>query len=782
MIKNYFKTAWRNLIKHKLFSFINIAGLGLAIPFALLCLIQVVAVFETDNFHPRSENIYRIITDVKESNGSVVKSAASPLALADNIKTNYPFVEKATPVVREFGWELTNRIKSINVNSIFVEPAFFDIFAFPLEKGAFSNMPGTLVITHEMAEIFFGTADAVGKTLSHHDYGDLIITGVLKPYKRNTHFRSDVMVSMETYRHFAKDNINKDLTAYTYILLKQNAGKNNLDAALLAVAAKTNNTINKGESTLHFHKQALKKISPDFEDLQNNAYVEDYKDMMVNLLMAVAIILMAGFNYTNLTLARSLSRAKEVGIRKVTGALRYQLVIQFICEAVLIAMLSLVAGFIILKIMQYYIHMQWITWQVDNNIALWAVFILFTLLTGTIAGAVPARILSAFQPAKVLKGSISPASFGKIGFRKSLIVIQFVATCCYVFFIGSFYSQFQYMATDNKNFNRKDIYNISVNDGYKLLQNDMALNKDVERVGLVSTPFGGSSAVCHIKKDAGSENSTASYYAANADFISNMQLQFVAGKNLPQTTGDSATNFVVLNEQALYTLALGTPQEAIGKSITLNNDKTAIVQGVVKNFCYYIYQFATQPLVMQYNPAQFHVLSIKTKKEVSAADFKLSLEPIWKKYYPHEAFAFADYEKDLYNRYYPGADMQFLGMVSFVIFVIAILGLIGMVTYSTEKRVKEIGVRKVMGASVTAIIKELSRGFIKLIAIAAIICIPVGYGITWFATNMFAFNNGINIKVMLLLFFVVFIIALLTIIINTAKAASANPVKSLRTE
>jgi putative ABC transport system permease protein len=338
------------------------------------------------------------------------------------------------------------------------------------------------------------------------------------------------------------------------------------------------------------------------------------------------------------------------------------------------------------------------------------------------------------------------------------------------------------MATDNKNFNRKNIYNIAVNDGYRLLQNDVALNKDVQRVGLVSTAFGGSSAVCHIKKEAGSQNSTASYYAANADFISNMNLQFVAGKNLPQSTSDSAGNFVVVNEQALYFLGLGTPQEAVGKAIILNNEKAVMIQGVVKNFCYYIYQFNSQPLVMRYDPPQFHVLSIKTSSRVTAADLKLALEPLWKKYYPHESFAFTDYEKDLFNRYHPGADMQFLGMVSFVIFVIAILGLIGMVTYSTEKRIKEIGVRKVMGASVGAIIKELSGGFIKLIAIAAAICIPLGYGITWFATTMFAFNNGINIKLMLLLFFVVFIIALLTIVINTGKAAVANPVKSLRTE
>ncbi len=215
-------------------------------------------------------------------------------------------------------------------------------------------------------------------------------------------------------------------------------------------------------------------ISPASEKLQNNAYVESYKDIAVNLGMAIAIILLAAFNYINLTLARSLSRAKEVGIRKVTGALRYQLVNQFVCEAVLIAFLALIAGYVILNLMQRFIHLSWITWEVDNNIALWAVFILFTIFTGVIAGFFPARILSGFQPVKVLKGTISPVSFGKMGFRKSLVVIQLVATCSFVFLIASLFSQFKYMATDNENFNRKNIYNIATTGNYKLLANDIA--------------------------------------------------------------------------------------------------------------------------------------------------------------------------------------------------------------------------------------------------------------------------------------------------------------------
>ena len=767
-------------MKHKLFSFINIAGLGIAIPFSLLCLIQVVVVFEADNFHPYTERTYRIITNVKDANGSAMKYATSPFALADNLKSNYPFVETATPVVRGSDWGLTSNLKKINVNPIYVEPSFFEIFSFPLEKGSLPELPNTLVLTHEMAETFFGTENPVGKTLKHHDYGVFTVTGVLKPYKRGTHFRSDAMVSMKTFKDFAK--LRNDLSASTYVLMKPNSDKKDLDAALGVIAANTNKELAQSNQAFHYRKQLVTDISPAFEKLDNDAYVESVGDMAINLGMALAIILLAAFNYINLTLARSLSRAKEVGIRKVTGALRYQLIGQFVCEAVLIAFLALMVGYMVLNLMKQFIHLRWITWEVDNNIALWIVFILFTIFTGIIAGFFPARILSGFQPVKVLKGTISPVSFGKMGFRKSLVVIQLVATCCFVFLIGSMFSQFEYMATDNENFNRKNIYNISVAGNYKPLQNDIALNKNVERIGLVSTPFGGTSATCFIKKENTGENSIANFYAAIAVFITNMNLHFVAGKNLPGSISDSASNFVVVNEQTLSMMGLGMPQEAVGKSIFLNNDKMVIIQGVVKNFCYSIYQFATQPLVMQYNPSQFHVLSIKTKNELPAKDLKADMQLIWKKHNPYDEFSFSDYEKELYNRYYPGADMQFMGMVSFVVFFISIMGLIGMVTYNTEKRLKEISIRKVMGASVSTIVKELSIGFLKLIMISGAICIPLGYLVSNSVVNVFAFNDGVNFKLLVILFCVIFFIALATVVIKTATAAVANPVRSLRTE
>ena len=782
MIKTYFIIAWRNLWKNRLFSFINIMGLGLAIPFALLALIQVVNVYEYDNFHPYPERTYRVTTDIIDGSGNKTKYAASPFDLADKLRNDYPFVEQSTKVVGDMGWELTNRIKTIRANVLFVEPSFFNIFGFYLAKGSMPALPNSIVLTHEKAEVFFGDADPIGKTLSHHDYGDLKITGVLKPFKKNTHLKTDALISMATYEKLNKNFSGTDLPGYTYVLLKENAKAKDLENAIHLIAANTNKAGTGQKQTLQHRYQRLSKISPAYEKLERNRGVQSVSELSVNIMIALAIILLAGFNYTNLTLARSLSRAKEVGVRKVTGALRHQLISQFICEAILVALVSLAVGVVILELMQRFVYVSWITWEVDSQVILWLVFIAFAFFIGVVAGIIPAKILSGFQPINVLKGAINPTSFGKMNFRKSLVVIQFVVTACFIFLIANLYSQFKYMATDNENFNRKNIYNIPVNGDYRLLRNDIMNIKDVDRIGLVSTPFGGTTATAGIKNDKQKENIAASYYAANADFISNMNLEFVAGKNLPETNSDSATNFVVVNEQTLFALGLGSARDAVGKSIIMNNSHEVVISGVVKDFCYFLYQFRVAPLVMQYNPSQFHVLSIKTKSANAEESLKASIQPIWKKYDPYSELAVFNYEKEMYQRYYPGGDMKFMGMICIVIFVIALMGLIGMVTYTTEKRIKEIGIRKVMGASIAAIVRELSGGFVKLILIAAAICIPLGSVIGYFFINLFAFNNGVNMGLMIVMFMIIFFIALFTIAIKTINAASVNPVKSLRTE
>lgn len=762
-------------------------GLGLAIPFALLSLLQLESSFEFDNFHPNADRIYRIITDEKSTEGGTEKYASSPYLLADNLRNNYACVEKATKVVREFGWELNNRMKTIHVNTIYVEPTFFEVFGFNLAKGSLPIEPNSLVLSHEMAEKFFNEVNPVGKILTHPTYGSFKITGVLKPFKKQTQFKSEVMVSMATYA-----NLNQDATqpqswasykTHTFVKLQANAQPHTLDLAINEIAKKSNENIISAKKTNQFRKQLLNDISPSLEKLRFNPYVEDLADISFNFAIPLMILVLAGFNYTNLTLARSLSRSREVGVRKVMGAVRRQLILQFICEAVVIALFALFIGIIILFLMRQTIHVQWVTWEVENQAIIWLIFLAFTLLLGILAGALPAWILSGFQPVSVLKGTLSPASFGKISFRKSLVVIQFVVTMVFIFWIGHMYTQFDYMATENDNFNRKGIFNITLADKkYALLINEISKNKNVEKVGLTSNPFGGMTAEFAVKAKKTDKNEAAYYYAADRNFIENMNLKFLAGQNLPISKSDSATNFVVINQKAVERLHLGTVKEAIGKSIFLNNATEAQIVGVVQNFCHFNYQFEIEPLVFQYNPAQFHVLSIQTTETISEDGFLAAMKTIWKAQYPYEQMAYTWYEKDMYDRYYPAEDMKMMGMASMVIFVIAIMGLLGMVTYSTEKRIKEIGIRKVMGASIWEIVKILSWSFMKLLLIAGIVALPIGYASGIFLLSIFTFHTGINIELMGLFFCLVFAIAILTISYQVVKAALMNPVKSLRSE
>jgi putative ABC transport system permease protein len=787
MLKNYIKIAFRNLWKNKLFSFINIFGLGLALPFALLSLLHLQSTFEFDNFHKDPERIFRIITDELSKEGGKTSYASSPFLLADKLRNDYASTEFATKTIREFGWELNNRLKSFRVNQIYVEPYFFKIFNFKLEKGVYPIEPNTLVISHEIAEKFYKNSNPIGQILSHPTYGAFKITGVLMPFKKETQFRSDVMVSMANYTNRNKEAASSKAWGayenYTFVKLKPNVKSTSLDVAIAQIAKNTNPNLATLKKANEFRKQALSDISPSKENLQNNPYVENWSDIYVNFSIPLMILLLAGFNYTNLTLARSLNRSREVGVRKVMGAVRSQLVFQFICEAVIIAFFALAIGTLILLLMKEYIHVEWVTWKVDNPYIIMVLFGLFTLLLGITAGSLPAWVLSSFQPVKVLKGSLSPASFGKINFRKSLIVIQFIVTLGFVFQIGHMYNQFKYMATENENFNRKGIFNLAIpNKNLKLISQEISENKNVTKIGYTSVPFGGETTKLGIRAQKKGENQASYYYASDNNFIENMHLTFLAGQNLPFSSADSAGNFVVINEKAVEKLHLGGVNDALGKTIFINENIEVHVIGVVKNFCHFNYQFEIQPLVFQYNPDMFKSLVIQTEGKTDQAAFETFIETLWKKQNSYESVSFSWFEDEMYERYYPAEDMKMMGMACLVILVIAVMGLLGMVIYTTEKRVKEIGIRKVLGASVMEVVKILSWSFLKLLLIAGLIALPIGIFGGILFNGIFIFNNGLNFSLMVIFFTTVLLIAILTIAYYSMRAALSNPVKSLKAE
>ncbi|MVM38762.1 FtsX-like permease family protein [Spirosoma sp. HMF3257] len=790
MLTNYIKIAWRNLWKHKLFSVINIVGLGLAMTFCFIQLIQIRSSFEKDTFHPYPDRTYRLLMDATAQDGNVFHLASTPVPLSEKLKSGYSGIDKTVRVIRTFGSSLSNGIKSLKVNGSYVDPAYFEIFGFKLEKGKPAIEPRTVVLSHETAERFFGNASPIGKTLTQKELGAFTITGVFAPLnEKRTHLQADLVVSMATYPLLNKEvNPNDWLNsnAYTFVLLNKGTHVEALDRALADITNKNARTVDfKGMKGHSYRRQQLSEISPDYENLLNNPSVEPIWKVGVSLLMALIIVSLAGFNYINLTLTRSLSRAREVGVRKVAGAARWQLTIQFLTETVLISFLALVVGYVGLQFMQSFIHVRWLNWRVQNMQLLWVMFIGFTLFTGLLAGLLPARILSSFQAIHILKGDIGPASLGKIGFRKALVVIQFVVALIFMTFNGIANSQFTYMATDNDNFNRKQILNVPLSDSsdFRLLTNEMANVAGVERIGVTSALLNEGSGKAKISQITGKAEAgiDAFIYSVDDNFIDNMRLTFVAGKNLPKSTSDSSSHFVVINEKAVQTLGFSNPRDIVGQEIKLN-ENDVLIAGVVKNFCFMRYELPVSPLVLGYDPNYMKVLSIQVAENAEPDQLTAALGSVWKKFHPHEAFVYSWYEQQLYEDYKEGGDQKFMAVIVFIVFLIAGLGLLGMVTYSTEKRTKEVGIRKVMGATTTQLMQLLAGDFLKLILIAGTIALPLGYVLGGLFLQIFTYHAQLGPGVFLVCLGSLLLIGLLSIGIQTYRTALSNPAKTLRSE
>jgi putative ABC transport system permease protein len=791
MFNSYLKIAIRNLWKHKLFSFINVMGLGLAMAFCFLQLIQVQSSFEKDSFHPYPDRTYRILTDATGGDGEIYSLASTPFPLGQKLQNEQSIVEKSARINRSFDGNFSNGLKSLRIGGMYVDPAYFDIFGFKLEKGKPAIEPRTVVLTHETAERFFGKANPVGKTLTHPNYGALTISGVFKSLgKYKTHLTSDLVVSMATFP-LINPQVDKnnwlDYNTYTFVLLTKNAKAEALDLALSAVSKDNQKTVDFKEIKSHtFRGQKLSAISPDFENLLNNPFVEPIWKIGVSLLIPLIIIVLAGFNYVNLTLTRSLSRAREVGIRKVAGAKRWQLIGQFLIETTLIAFFALGIGYLVLLFMQSYIHVRWLIWEVLDTRLLWFIFVAFTVFTGFLAGILPARILSSYQPVQILKGELAPTGIGKLGFRKVLTIIQFVVALVFMSFIGITNSQFDYMATDNENFNRKNILNIPLapDSDFRLLTNEMLKEAGVEKIGVTSAPFNESAGKAKIGKIGANsdikEQKDAFIYAVDGNFIDNMKLTFLAGKNLPATT-DTSVHFVVLNQKAAKSLGWKEPKDVIGQTIILNQTEV-IVSGVVKDFCIMRYELPVSPLVLAFDSREIKLLSLRVSEGVDQDKVIASLSNVWKKYHPHESFVYSWYDEQLNENYSDNGDRDFTRVMVFIVFIIASLGLLGMVTYTTEKRTKEVGVRKVMGASVAQIMQLLSTSFLKIILVAAAIALPLGYFLGSLFLNIFTYHAKLGPGVFLMCLGSLSLIGLLTIGIQTYKAATANPAETLRAD
>lgn len=795
MLTNYLKIAWRNLWKHKLFSFINIFGLASGLTICLLALMQVKSAFDYDRFHPHADRTYRILTDAGISlarTGETMALASSPLPLGELIQRDYPFVERVARVYFGLKTRWTTKSGTLSANGAFVDPAFYEVFGFQLVAGQPATAPHTVVLTQATAERFFGRKNPVGKVVTSKN-GDLFrVTGVLAPSEKS-HLQFDLLASiasvplLEQTHQLPADLTNwaNAWTAYTYVLLKPGVSQATLDQALLAVARRASQ-LGGPKANYGFRTQPLTQISPGREPLINLTSEPVVPQLLAVGALALAVLLLAGFNYVNLTLARSLSRGREVGVRKVIGAQRWQLISQFITESVIVVFLAFgVAGAMWQLIKPMTLVQEIIRGaQWDAELVLWCVG--FGLLVGVLAGGIPARVLSGFEPSQTLKNQIGQRLLKRITWRKALTVVQFSASLTAMIFMVVMYQQSRFMATTDYGFNRNHILNIPLGDRPQgPLIKELSLQAGVKRIAATSGIMGHYADQIWVRPQRRGDSLQVATFAVDTNFISLIGLTYLAGQNLRLSSADSAGaklgRFVVLNESAVRGLRMANPHQAIGQTIWLNDSTDVQVAGVVKDFHFQSFKFKLEPLVLRYAPDEFRVLQVDVADHAEATVIP-ALASVWKRFYPHEPFQPVWFDQALYDQHFHRDDQLFLGLLTAMALTIACLGLLGMVIYTTETRTKEVGIRKVMGATAGQIVGLLSWSFVKLLLLAGAIALPAGYLLSQSFLQQYAYHVGIGVGTLGLCLGALLAIGGLTIGSQTYRAAQTDPAKSLRTE
>jgi putative ABC transport system permease protein len=803
MIKNYFKIALRNIWGNKTFSLINIIGLSVSMSLGLLIIQIVKDQYSFDRFHKDIDRIYRVNTKAMRISGGSEDYASTPLPLATVLKENYSFTEDIVRLNRQLNQDVIFENVIVPVHGLFADPSFLEVFNFKLEKGnpaTALSAPEGLVLTQEAAKKIFGNKNPLGKTVQLRGYGNFTVTGVLDRFPGKTHFDFEVLASTNALPGLEKQNIiSPSLQSWTnyysgYIYIKLQKGKTTRDvaAALAAISKKyyAGIDLETRDKGYEFFLQPLTKISPGPILSNNMGSAMPQISLLFLGALAIVIMIMAGLNYTNLMIAKSLKRAREIGVRKVMGASRLQVFVQFIGESVIFSILALIFSYLILQFLKSsFLQLRFSqTFSVDlkeGNI-LYILFLLFAIAVGIIAGLLPAAYLSGFKPVQVLKNVVGAKLSSKITFRKVLMVVQFTLSLVFIVSVLFIYRQVSYMLSKNYGINEKNILNLQLQgNDYVKLANEIATVNGVRRIGFVSHSLGTSAdRASDYKRNESDEPFVMRDFCADENYLKNLQVKFVAGRNFQTDLSKKKESEVILNETALKSFGFQDASSAINQTIYADDSIQLRVVGVVKDFNFRTMEYAIGPLAFRYRPADFTMLSIAidspAQNEVTKA-----IESIWKKYDPVHPVQYNTMEADIDDAYIESGFtdiLKIVGYISFLAITLACLGMLGMVMYSTQLKVKEIGVRKVLGASVKNVTILLSRSFIILIIISMLIGVPLGYILGNLFLQNFAYRISNTVLLVLLAIAITGLAGILTVCSQTIKAAMSNPAKSLRTE
>jgi len=788
MIKNYLRVALRNILRHKAYSAINVSGLAIGMASSMLILLWVNNELSYDRFHKNARHIYRITAEA-----SGFKAAVNCAGMPFTLQSDLPVVKNAVRVSQPSNtlFEIGNR-KFEEKRVLYVDSTFLQIFSFKLKKGdrntALNRQDGVL-LTEATAKKYFGKEEPMGKILKRENGNNVLVTGILENVPPNSHLQFDFILPLSSIRQQNDDlrtNTWKNFNFYTYLQLDKNFVPTT--QAIASLNSQIDEIYKKHESEIKitFQLQPLTDIhlhsnyQVDLAGHGNNQYVNIF------LIVALLILIVASINFMNLATARSARRAKEIGLRKAVGALRTQVIKQFLGESIFISFIAMVLAiglvYLFLPLFNQVADKQLNFELLKGNFL--AVVVAITIITGVVSGSYPAIFLSAFQPVKVLKGNFRSRG-GSLLFRNVLVTTQFVVSIFLLVGTVVVYNQLNFIRNRDLGFDKENLMYIPMRG--ELWNKQQALKAELKENPLTANftivndvPTNLTSGTVDVDwkgKDPNSQVVFPSIYVQD-NFIEVFKMKILRGRSFtPEFKADS-NNFVV-NEKALQAMGMDL-DHAVGSSLSFSGTTGQII-GVVKDFNFKPIQQPIEPLVLACNRWGGMVV-VRTNAGSTESTIK-ALDKIYTKLNPAYPFTFSFVDQDI-DSLYKGE--QKLGSLFKIFAALAIfiscLGLYGLSAFMAEQRTREIGIRKVLGASAWQIVYLLSTGFTRLILIAAVISIPVSWIAVNYWLNGFAYHVDVSWIIFLIASVTALIISLFTVSYESIKAAMTNPVVSLKVE
>lgn len=787
MYKNYLKIGWRNIIRQKAYSALNIAGLSIGMACSILILLWVQHELSYDRFHAHAGQLYRLTCSAGD-----FKTAVSAAGMAAGLKAEMPEIEdavrlsKPTTAVFEAG---DNKFEEKRL--FFADSNFFQVFSYPLLKGNSNTAlkdPSGILITEEMAKKYFGTEEAVGQIMRINNNENFTVAGILANAPSSSHLQFDFIIPMST---LAKSNFDLQndvwgrFNFYTYLQFNEKDLSFERRQELIGRIGDIYKA-HEQNARIEFQLQPLTSIhlQPGLQiDLPGHGNMQ-----YVNIffLVAVFILIVACINFMNLATARSARRAKEVGLRKVIGANRHQIVFQFLGESLIISFLSLIVAVTIayyfLPVFNALVEKELTLLLLDGRLL--ASLFAIALVAGVVSGSYPAMFLSAFKPVNVLKGKLRAGS-GNLIFRNGLVVTQFVATIVLLIGTGIVFRQVNFIKNRNLGFDKSNLIYIPMTGDmwgkHDALKASLSQDRLTENYSIISDlPTSLISGTLDVEWEGKDPNSQVVIPSMDVDerFVDIFKAEMLAGQNFSGSVNGDSASFVI-NEKAMQLMGMNI-DNAVGQSLRFAETKGTII-GVVRDFNFKSLQYAMEPLVLRRNKWG-GIVMVRTQPGGTEATIK-ALAHINRELNPSYPFAYGFLDKDLDNLYRSETQMArifnlFTGLAIFI----SCLGLFGLVAYIAEQRTREIGIRKILGATVPNLVGMISKDFVKLVLVAIVIASPLAWWVMDSWLKEFAYRIDIEWWMFVAAGAVAVVIAMLTVSAQAIRAAVANPVDSLKTE